>query len=107
MRVAFRSSNWTVYRLPHPTPLLTGPGKAHITQLGHSSIRGTVGRPGRYLLRAHYNLYWRLTGGNGCVRRAPGKMIWLVLSRAGRFTLSVPSTPAGLVDAITDSPDSC
>jgi hypothetical protein len=101
LRVAFRSTNWTIYRLPHPTPLLTGPGAARVTELDHSVVRGTVDRPGRYLLRAHYNPYWRLSGG-GCVRRAPGKMTSLVLLHSGSFSLSVPTSPEGLLDAVND-----
>lgn len=94
--VVYRSKDWTIYRLPRPTPLLSGPGTAVVSDFGHSVIRGSVSKPGRYLLRAHYNPYWQLHG-RGCVRRGPATMTWLDLSSAGRFTVSVPSTPEGLV----------
>jgi hypothetical protein len=97
--VAFRSKDWTIYRVPHPTPLLTGPGRARVTHFGHSTIRGVVSSPGRYLLRTHYNPYWQLTG-PGCVRVGPGKMTWLDLTRAGPFAVSVPSSADGLLDAV-------
>jgi hypothetical protein len=96
LRVVFRSKDWTIYRLPRPTPLLTGPGHSTVTAVGHSVIRGAVSKPGRYLLRAHYSPYWRLSG-RGCVRHGPAQMTWLDLRRAGPFTLSVPATPEGLV----------
>src|SRR5205085_2804262 len=60
LKLAFRSRNWTIYRLPSPTPLLTGPGEARVTEFGHTTIRASVTVPGRYLLRVHYNPYWRL-----------------------------------------------
>jgi hypothetical protein len=100
LRVAFRSKDWTIYRLPHPTPLLSGPGRARVTQFGHTTIRAVVSRPGTYLLRAHYNPYWRLTG-KGCVGKGPGKMTSLRLSRPGPFALSVADSPDQLIDALT------
>lgn len=100
LQVVFRSRDWTIYRLPHPTPLLTGPARARVTRFGHSTIRGVVSAPGRYLLRTHYNPYWQLAGA-GCVRTGPGKMTWLELTRAGPFAISVPSSPEGLLDAVT------
>ncbi len=104
--VAFRSRNWTIYRLPHPTPLVTGPGSARVTSFGHTTIRGVVSTPGVYLLRAHYNPYWRLDA-TGCVLRAPGKMTWLELRRSGPFALSVPTTPDDLIDSLSDRHPRC
>src|SRR5262249_39988615 len=30
LAVVYRSRDWTIYRLPHPTPLLTGPGRPRV-----------------------------------------------------------------------------
>jgi hypothetical protein len=95
LKVVFRSANWTIYELPHATPLLTGPAQPIVTAFGHTVIRGRVFAPGRYLLRAHYNPYWRLRGA-GCVAHGPNKMTILDLPRPERFALSVPGTPGGL-----------
>jgi hypothetical protein len=94
--VVFQSPNWTIYELPHATPLLTGPAHPVVTSFGHTVIGGRVFAPGRYLLRAHYNPYWRLAG-DGCVSPGPDKMTMLDLPRAERFALGVPGTPGGLV----------
>jgi hypothetical protein len=96
LRVVFRSQNWTIYELPHATPLLTGPADPVVTSFGHTVIRGRVFAAGRYLLRAHYSPYLRLQGG-GCVAPGPDKMTVLELTRPERFALSVPGTPDGLV----------
>jgi hypothetical protein len=100
--VAFHDSEWTIYRLPHATPLITGPGSARITFFGHTSIRGRVSAPGRYVLRAHYNPYWALSGA-GCVTPGSGKMTRIDLTRPGTFTLRVPSSADALFDAATRS----
>jgi len=96
LRAVFRSRNWTIYELPHPTPLLTGPARPVITSFGHTVIRGQVFAAGRFLLRAHYSPYLRLQG-SGCVSPTPDKMTYLDLTRPERFSLSVPGTPDGLV----------
>jgi hypothetical protein len=96
LHVVFRSANWTIYELPHATPLLTGPADPVVTSFGHTVIRGRVFTAGRYLLRAHYNPYWRLHG-SGCAAPGPNKMTILDLTRPQRFALGVPGTPGGLV----------
>jgi hypothetical protein len=96
LKVVFRSANWMIYELPHATPLLTGPAQPIVTSFGHTVIRGRAFAAGRYLLRAHYNPYWRLQG-SGCAAPGPDKMTILDLTRPQRFALEVPGTPGGLV----------
>ena len=96
LKAVFHSRNWTIYELPHATPLLTGPASPVVTSFGHTAIHGRVFAAGRYLLRNHYNPYLRLQG-SGCVAPGPNKMTYLDLTRPERFDLSVPGTPDGLV----------
>ena len=96
LRRVFRSANWTIYELPHATPLLTGPAEPVVTSFGHTAISGEVFAAGRYLLRNHYSPYLRLRG-TGCVAPGPDKMTILDLKGPQRFALSVPGTPDGLV----------
>jgi hypothetical protein len=102
LKVAFRSKDWTIYRLPHARPLLTGPGRADVVRFGHSVIAGHVSAPGRYLLRARFVPYWKLHGA-GCASPGPGKMTWLDLRAAGWFSLSVAETPAALYAVASSS----
>jgi hypothetical protein len=103
--VVFRSANWTIYRLPRPTPLLTGGAPARITTFGHTTVAGNVSAPGTYLLRTHYVDFWSVHGAV-CVRPAPGKMTLLVASSPGRFTLTVGDTADALLRAATGG-DAC
>ncbi|HLX32407.1 MAG TPA: hypothetical protein VKR79_06525 [Gaiellaceae bacterium] len=96
LNLVFRSKNWAIYELPHATPLLTGPRHPVVTDFGHTAIDGRVFAAGDYLLRAHYNPYWRLQGA-GCITRSTNRMTILHLTRPERFALTVPGTPAGLV----------
>jgi hypothetical protein len=99
LELVFRSRNWAIFELPHATPLLTGPANPVVTSFGHTVIGGRVFAAGRYLLRAHFNPYWRLTGA-GCAAPGPNKMTILDLARPERFALAVPGTPTGLVREI-------
>ncbi len=96
LQVVFRSKNWLIYELPHATPLLTGPSHPVVTAFGHTVTSGDVFGRGHYLLRVHYNPYWRLHGA-GCVARGPDQMTALYLPRAESFSLTAPGTPGSWV----------
>jgi hypothetical protein len=98
LKRVFQSANWLVYELPNATPLLTGPFPAVVTRFGHTVTSGNVGGAGRYLLREHYNPYWRLNGA-GCVAPGPNQMTILDLPRSERFSLAAPRTLGQMVDA--------
>jgi hypothetical protein len=104
LELAFSGPTWEIYRLPAATPLLTGAAPSHIISFGHTTILGTVSAAGRYVLRAHYNPYWKLTG-LGCVTRGPGGMTALQLAAPGRFSLSVSATASALFDVATADND--
>jgi hypothetical protein len=98
LRLAYRDDVVSIYRLPNPTPLLTGPGEATMLRFGHVEISARVSSPGRYLLREHYSRYWKVRGAV-CVRSAPHAMTWLDVRAAGRFSLTAPSSADALLDA--------
>jgi hypothetical protein len=107
LSLAYRGASWSIYRLPHATPLLTGPARARVTSFGHTTISGVVSAPGRYVLRARYNPYWKLSGA-GCAVQGPGGMTLLRMRTSGRFTLGVGASPLTLLhDATADRDGSC
>jgi hypothetical protein len=99
----FADGKVTIYELPRPAPILTGPGSPRITRLDHSRIEGTVTQPGSYLLRVRHTRYWRVRGAV-CVERTAGGMTLLTATRPGRFVLSVPEQPASLVRLLVGRP---
>jgi hypothetical protein len=100
-----RTPDWTIYRVPDSTPLLTGPAAARIDVFGHSTIGGRVSAPGRYLLRVRYAPIWRTHGGV-CLSQAPGGMTYLQAASAGTFSLTVPQPGEALLRA-ADGNGSC
>jgi hypothetical protein len=95
LRRVFRGRTGTIYRLVRPTPLVTGPGRSRVLVFGHARIDGVVSAPGRYVLRVHFNPFWRMTAGV-CVRRATEAFSYLDVARAGRYSLRVAATGQAL-----------
>ena len=87
------TEDWTIYRLPDATPLLTGPAGATVERLEHERIVVRVAAPGTYRLRVRWSPHWRVQG-DVCVAPANDGMTRVVTRGAGRFTL-VPSLGGG------------
>ncbi len=88
-----RAGDVTVYEVPDPTPILTGPGEARLTVLGHDRVEGEVGAPGPYRLAVRWTPTWRVESGDVCVEEAPDGMTQLVAGSAGHFVLGVSWLP--------------
>jgi hypothetical protein len=93
-----------IYRLPRPSPILTGPGKPRITRFDHSRIEGVLTEPGSYSLKIRHTRYWRVRAGAVCVERVAGGMTRLRATQPGRFVLAVPERPASLVRLLVGRP---
>jgi hypothetical protein len=106
LNVVFHAADGTIYRLPRPTPLLTGRAPARIVVFSHTTISGVVSSPGTYLLRSHFVPFWNVRG-PVCVRAAPGGMTLVDAAGPGRFTLAVGSTGAAVLRAATGGSDRC
>jgi hypothetical protein len=90
----------SIYKLPHATPILTGPAPAAITHFAAASIAGRVTRPGVYRLRVTFNPYWETAYGSICLSRAGNGATLVHARRSGRFTLQAIETPVTLLTAL-------
>src|SRR5918996_842041 len=88
-----RAGGVTLYELPEPTPLLTGPGPGRLTAVEHDGVAGEVRAPGTYRLAMRWTPTWRVQGGEVCVEEAPDGMTSVVASGAGSFELGVSALP--------------
>jgi hypothetical protein len=93
----------TVFELPHPTPLITGPARAAVTSVQSSRITGYADAPGNYLLRVRFSTYWSVTSGYLCLAPGPHAMTWLRATRPGRFSIQAAETPGAVVDRLFDA----
>jgi len=88
-----RAGDVTLYELPEPTPILTGPGEASVTALEHDRVAGELGAPGSYRLAVRWTPTWRVEAGDVCLEEAPDGMTRVVATSAGAFELGVSALP--------------
>jgi hypothetical protein len=103
--VVFRSSHLTIFEVPAPRPLLTGPGRGRIVALGHARIVVETGRPGTYRIGVRYSPYWHAT--RGCLTATPDGMVRLTTTRPGRDTLTFGSGIADIVARLAGEDRRC
>ena len=105
LRVAFRTADVTVYAVPNPVPIVTGPARPRVLALRESSIVLALRRPGTYRVALHYSPY--LAAPNACLRESPDGMIDLQARTAGVLKLAFTVTASHALAAISGSRSSC
>ncbi len=102
--LVFSNASMSIWELPRPDPILTGPGRPTVTRLDHSRVEGTLTKSGVYALKVQYTRYWRVRSGAVCLERGGGGMTRLRATRPGPFALSVPEEPNDLVGLLVGRP---
>ncbi len=95
----FHTGQVSVYAVPHPRPILTGPGRGRVLRMTESRVSLVVGAPGTYRLAIRFSRYWEPS--LGCAVRGPDGMIRLGVPRAGHVTLSFSPDPGAALAALT------
>jgi len=101
LHVVFRTSNLTVFSVPHPRPILTGRAPATVLRLAGAHVVIAVSRPGRYRLAVRYSPYWHAEG--ACVSRAADGMTTIAAQHAGRLELGFHVDAASALAAVVGS----
>jgi hypothetical protein len=104
--VAARTSNGTIYEVPSPQSIVTGPGRARVVSLTQTRIVLHVQARGRYRLAVRYSPYWRPSA--GCVSRGPDGMLRVTTRAPGWLALSFDVRPGRALEAFAgESPTTC
>lgn len=83
--VVLRTRHLVIFAVPHPRPIITGPGRAWVLSLGQTEAVVDVARAGTYRIAIRYTPYWQAS--SGCVRRTHDGMTRLTTRRAGVIRL--------------------
>jgi hypothetical protein len=86
LRPVFRTRALTVYEVPKPTSILTGPGRPRVLRLSTTRVVLDLPRPGSYRLAVRFSPYWDASG--ACLIRRPDGMTTVAASHAGRLQLA-------------------
>jgi len=101
LALVFRSATTSIYSVPSPRAIVTGPGRSRVVALRVSSLVFRVARPGIYHVAIRYAPYW--TGHDLCVEKAPDGMFDVRTHRAGlvrlRFAVTPPAALRTLIGA--------
>ncbi len=99
LRAVFRMPQLTVYAVPRPTPILTGPARGRVLGMSESRIVVRVDAPGTYRIAVRFSRYWEPS--LGCAVRGPDGMIRLSVPRAGLVRLSFSPDAGAALAALT------
>jgi hypothetical protein len=80
-----RTRHLTIFAVPDPTPLVSGPHPARVMRLGDTSMTLALGGAGRYRVAVRYSPYWFATP--GCVSEGKDKMLRLTSITGGSVRL--------------------
>ena len=98
LRVVFRSAHTTVYAVPSPRAIVTGPGSARVVALDQHRITVALGRPGRYRIAMNWSPYWRTEA--GCLSKGTDGTVTLSTARAGVVRLDLSVNAQGALAAL-------
>ncbi|HZQ02698.1 MAG TPA: hypothetical protein VFA88_01625 [Gaiellaceae bacterium] len=101
----FRTRDLTIYAVPAPVPIVTGPGQPRVLALTDSTILLRLARAGTYRLALHYSPYLAAPG--ACMRATADGMIELQNRRPGVLKLAFTVTASRALAAIAGSHSSC
>ena len=94
----FRSAHPTVYAVPSPKRIVTGPGSPRVLALDQTSVVLTVGRSGTYRIAINWSPYWRAT--TGCLSKATDGTVQLTTARSGVVRLDLSVNAQGALAAL-------
>jgi hypothetical protein len=69
----------TIFAVPDPQPIITGPGRARLASLTGSGMTAVVDRGGVYRIAVRYSPYWRAS--HGCLSKGKDGMLRLATRR--------------------------
>jgi len=98
LHAVLRTAQLTIYSVPSPRPLVTGPAPARVLTLSQENIRLALTRPGSYRLAIRYSPYWQ--GNDACVARGKDGMTIVTTRRAGVVDLDFDVDAGGVIASL-------
>ena len=105
LRRVFTTRRVSIYAVPHPQPIVTGPGRSAVLALRDSRLRIRVSRGGVYHVAVRWSPYWHAS--TGCLTRAPGGMLRLRTEAAATVRIAFDVDASSLFNAFADTTPPC
>ena len=105
LRKVFRSRDVSIYAVPRPRSIVTGPGRPEVLAFRESRLRIRVSRGGAYHVAVRWSPYWHAS--TGCLTRAPGGLLSLHTAAAATVRIGFDVDPSSLFHAFADTTPPC
>jgi hypothetical protein len=105
LRRVFVSRVVSIYAVPHPQPIVTGPGRPSVLAFRESAVRVHVSRGGTYRVAVRWSPYWHTSA--GCLLRGDGGLLRLRTRGAATVRISFDVDAGSLLDALAGSAPAC
>jgi hypothetical protein len=102
----FRGAHMTIFAVPKPEPIATGPGTAEMLELGPTDMTLNLSSPGVYRIAVRYSPYWT-AGDTACVTRGDDGMIRLESPHQGLVTLKFKVKARRALNAVVGNRPDC
>ena len=104
LQPVFRAANLRIFAVPHPRPILTGPGWARVLSLKATSVRLRLSQAGVYRLAVRYSPYWHAEG--ACLTRRADGMTNVAVDHTGPLELTFRINARRALAAVVGSSES-
>jgi hypothetical protein len=105
LRRVFASRYVSIYAVPRPQPMVTGPGRPTVLALRESRLLIHVTRGGTYRVAVRWSPYWRASA--GCIVRLSDGLLRLRTRTAATVKLVFDIDASSLYDAFSNTAPRC
>jgi hypothetical protein len=105
LRRVFATPSVSIYAVPRPEPIVTGPDHPEMLALRESRLVLHVAQGGTYRVAVRWSPYWHAS--TGCLTRADGGMLQLRTAGAATVRIGFHVDASSLFDAFAGTPPRC
>jgi hypothetical protein len=105
LRRVFRTSFVSVYAVPRPQAIVTGPGRPTVVAFRESDLDIRLTRGGAYRVAVRWSPYWHAS--TGCLTRSQDGMLRLRSPRAATVRIAFDIDASSLLHALTGTIRTC
>jgi hypothetical protein len=105
LKKVFATPHVSIWAVPHPRPIVTGPGRPTLLALRDSRLAVHVSRGGTYRIAVRWSHYWHAS--MGCVDRGRDGMLQLRTATAGTVRIGFDVDMRRLYDAFVGTSPTC
>jgi hypothetical protein len=101
----FAGRGVSIYAVPRPQEIVTGPGRPAVLALHESRLRVRVSRGGTFRVAIRWSPYWHAS--TGCLTRTPGGLLSLRTRAAATVRIGFDVDASSLFDAFANTTPAC